>query len=72
MKKELERLSEKYNINFRIERRRYDAYDPKGGYYNFIWAVVNGKSISASKNRKTDVNELLERLEAQIIKCIEE
>lgn len=66
MKKEIERLNEKYNININIERSRYDVYDHRSGYFTRLWARVNDSIICVIKDKSTSLEDVIEELESKI------
>lgn len=66
MKKEVEKLSQKYNVNINIERNRYDVYDHKSGYFTRLWARVNDSIICVIKDKTTNLEDIIEELENKI------
>lgn len=67
MKKELERINEKYNVNCWTDRCRYDAYDIKGGYLTIIRVAINGELVSVTKSKTDKLEDIIKELEKKII-----
>lgn len=70
MKKEIERLNQKYNINCWVQRCRYDAYDIRGGYFTIVRVVVNDTVISVTKSKIDKLEDFIKELEEKIIKAL--
>lgn len=70
MKKAIEELNKKYNVDIYIERSRYDVYDHRGGYFTKFHDVINGTIVCVVKYKNDNLEDVLKELENKIIEAL--